>query len=224
MKIIKCAKYVLLSLLFYVLNVLIYLVLNGCVSYFYQLFSKTEYATYDIYLNVISLCLSAVIFERWVLRANGIAIADSLQCKNIKARHFILFALYGILAGVAVNGIIELLFPASLEDAVVMNIGQVIVYILYTIALAPFVEEMIFRVFLMGRLSNVLKKRNAVLISSIVFALVHFNLIQIPYTLIMGIVYGTVAMKTRNVIRSVMLHAGFNMGAVILSVAGMMCV
>jgi len=84
------------------------------------------------------------------------------------------------------------------------------------IIIAPFIEEIIFR----GFLQRILERRlrditKAILLSALIFALIHFNPWWAIQIYIIGIFMGFVAWKTNSVWVSFFLHA-FNNGVAVL--------
>ncbi len=77
--------------------------------------------------------------------------------------------------------------------------------------LAPVVEEILMRGFLLGGLSVNYGKLTALLISSALFALLHFNMVQTLSALICGIVLGLLYIRTNSLICCIAAHAGYNM-------------
>lgn len=77
--------------------------------------------------------------------------------------------------------------------------------------LAPVMEEILMRGFLLGGLSVNYGKVTALLISSALFALLHFNMVQTLSALICGIILGLLYMRTDSLICCIAAHAGYNM-------------
>ncbi|NNN22073.1 MAG: CPBP family intramembrane metalloprotease [Acidimicrobiales bacterium] len=83
---------------------------------------------------------------------------------------------------------------------------------------APFVEELFFRGLLLSSLKTSLKrgfgqkatKWLSISISAVVFGLVHFELLQLPGLIILGLVLGYMVTKTGRLATSMFTHAGFN--------------
>lgn len=90
--------------------------------------------------------------------------------------------------------------PFAMDNAGSLILGLVL------FALLPAVcEEALFR----GVILNSLRKYGLVVsvgLSSLFFSLMHMNLLQIPYTLLLGIVLGLVVYFTRNLWLSVIMH------------------
>lgn len=77
--------------------------------------------------------------------------------------------------------------------------------------LAPVMEEILMRGFLLGGLSVNYGKVTALFISSALFALLHFNMVQTLSALICGIVLGLLYIRTDSLICCIAAHAGYNM-------------
>ena len=79
-----------------------------------------------------------------------------------------------------------------------------------TCVLAPVMEEILMRGFLLGGLSENYGKLTALLISSALFALLHFNMVQTLSALICGVAIGLLYMHTGSVVCCIIAHAGYN--------------
>ena len=72
---------------------------------------------------------------------------------------------------------------------------------------APIIEEIIFRgIIQKGMINNGVKPRNAILVSALVFGIVHFNPWQFIGAFLLGIVLGVVYFKTKSLLMSIFLH------------------
>jgi len=104
----------------------------------------------------------------------------------------------------------KLPFEKLLEDPMVMGILAV-----FGILMAPLLEEMFFRGFLYPVFDRSLGAASAVFITSALFSLVHGvqyrwrwqNLLML---LAVGAVFGTLRARTRSILPSTFLHAGYN--------------
>ncbi len=93
---------------------------------------------------------------------------------------------------------------AHLREAPALSFIQVCV-------LAPVMEEILMRGFLLGGLSVNCGRAVALLISSALFALLHFNMVQTLSAFICGILLGLLYLRTGSVICCIAAHAGYNM-------------
>lgn len=72
---------------------------------------------------------------------------------------------------------------------------------------APIIEEVIFRgIIQKGMINNGVKPRNAILVSALIFGIVHFNPWQFIGAFLLGIVLGVVYFKTKSLLMSIFLH------------------
>ena len=105
----------------------------------------------------------------------------------------------------------KILQPDSMLGYVFLFLAVVIV--------APISEEVVFRGFLQKFLEDHWKDiTRAVLVTSLFFAMIHFNPFWTIQIYILGVVLGFLAWKTKSVIPSIMLHSINNGAAYILSI------
>lgn len=95
-------------------------------------------------------------------------------------------------------------FSNSIDNvnSIVILIGSVII--------APIFEEFIFRYLILNKL-RVYGNLNAIITSSVLFALLHQNLNQFIYTLPLGLVLGYCAIKSNSIIVPIFMHVFFNL-------------
>jgi membrane protease YdiL (CAAX protease family) len=124
-------------------------------------------------------------------------------------------------------GLLETIYGHTAQQDVVKAADhasgwQIPVLALTIVILAPLTEELLFR----GALLRSLLRRStptlAVLVSAVVFGLVHAlgdpsigTLIALPAIILLGVVSGFQAARTGNLTRSILLHVGFNLLSVI---------
>lgn len=103
------------------------------------------------------------------------------------------------------------LFPdyAELIDTVVGN--NLALEILCVGLLIPFIEEVIFRGVVFSRLRKITKLPVAIIIQALLFALIHFNVLQSSYAFILGVVLGLALLWLGSVWASVAIHAAYNL-------------
>lgn len=88
--------------------------------------------------------------------------------------------------------------------------------VLCTGILAPIMEEIIFRY----GVFNKLKQKNvtmALIVSSILFGLMHGNIIQGGYAFILGFIIAYIYNKTNNLLDPILIHIGVNLSSVIFT-------
>lgn len=72
--------------------------------------------------------------------------------------------------------------------------------------LAPILEELLFRGAIQGALQRQIKPWGAIMISSLLFGLVHMNLAQIPFAFFLGIIFGWLYYRTGSLLPGVVGH------------------
>ena len=99
-----------------------------------------------------------------------------------------------------------------------MFIGYIFLF-LSVVIVAPIGEEIVFRGFLQKFLEDYWKDiTRAVLVTSLFFAMIHFNPFWTIQIYLLGVVLGFLAWKTKSVFPSIMLHSINNGTAYILSI------
>lgn len=99
------------------------------------------------------------------------------------------------------------------------NVALVVGLILYGV-ISPFVEEVVFRGFLYGRMRVYMPKIGAVLVSSLLFGIYHGNMVQGAYGFMMGILFTLVYEKYKNFYLAVIMHAISNLVAFYIQLNG----
>ena len=84
------------------------------------------------------------------------------------------------------------------------------VFFLSIVILAPLIEELLFRGYILEGLLAKYSYKKAILISSLLFAIAHLNIWQFPGTFIGGILLGWLYYKTRSLALVMILHASNN--------------
>lgn len=92
---------------------------------------------------------------------------------------------------------------------------QGIVLIIVIIIGAPLVEELLFRGVLFEELAKIVSIKTTIMLTALIFGLYHFNILQTPNTIIMGLVLAYVYHKTKSIKAPIIIHATNNMLATI---------
>lgn len=91
------------------------------------------------------------------------------------------------------------------RDPVAMGLYAIVVSIC-----APVWEEIVFRGFLLPSLSKYMPVWCAIVVSSVAFALAHFNLQRMLPLIFLGMVMGVIFTRSRNLLPSMLLHSLWN--------------
>lgn len=92
-----------------------------------------------------------------------------------------------------------------------------------TVVLAPLVEELLFRGLLLRALLRRVQPVPAVMISGLLFGVVHLldfrALLAVPALTVVGATLSVVALRTNSLSRPILIHAGFNLTATVAALA-----
>ena len=96
--------------------------------------------------------------------------------------------------------------PNMIED-VMLGLANNIWGLLGVAIIGPIVEELVFREGICGHLMrNGSSPWRAICISSILFGIIHFNPAQVPFAILMGVIFGVIYAKTGNIVLTSIIH------------------
>lgn len=135
----------------------------------------------------------------------------------------IFLAISGFFAGLAGNLILNMSRLASgsagFQEASAKLFSTPLYFQIISLCLViPLCEELIYRGMIQRELGLYLGKTKAILISSLVFALIHGNIVQGVYAFAVGIILGIIYEKYRSLGASYIFHMLANFSAIILGI------
>ena len=170
---------------------------------------------YSRILNIITVALSMVVFFVLLERKENFKLNllanVSIQGMVIAICCSILFY---FLLDKGLDPIFESIFPMSKENyqqTIQSIISSPIVSLIDFCIFAPILEELLMRGFILNGLSVNYGIIVALLISSILFALLHFNIAQIIPSFICGIILGLIYLYTGSILSCIFAHMGYNL-------------
>lgn len=83
--------------------------------------------------------------------------------------------------------------------------------------IGPIYEEILFRYIFLNRLKKYYSPKKAILINTIIFALIHINPIKIIYSFILGLIINITYTKHKNIISPILIHISANTIAIFLT-------
>ena len=156
---------------------------------------------------VIAMCASAVLIALIINKRNGLPVAFNGRL-NINQGLILLWST--IISFQLINSPLINLITNSFSSNQPNGVHQGIVYFIGAILLGPILEELVFRgTILSGMLDNY-SPRKAILLSAIIFGLVHGSPIQIVPAFFWGLLFGYTFYKTRSIILVIFLHITVN--------------
>jgi uncharacterized protein len=161
------------------------------------------------YLLAIGIPLLIV----YSIRKNKTNISSfNVTLENKRIIPYLIIGSIVLLLGVASPIISSIPVPESIKK-ILLEFGSqkgILAFILMVIA-APVMEELIFRGIILDGLLKNYSPLKSILISSLLFGIVHLNPWQFVTALIIGIFSGWVYYKTRSLIPSIIIHASVNL-------------
>ena len=167
------------------------------------------------YLNIISIAFSIVVFLFFLTKQNNYRIH---LFRNISIPG-ILFAMGAavflyFLLDKGLDPALERIFPASEQSyqETLQTLRKTPMVSLFQICiLAPVIEEILMRDYLLNGLSISYGSIIALFVSSLLFALLHFNMVQTISAFICGIVLGLLYLHTDSIFCCILTHMGYNL-------------
>lgn len=150
--------------------------------------------------------LPSVVFLVWLRRRAGRSGGIHLGFRQINLP----LLLWGVVLLVASSFVIEpllMLFPTEAYDAVTNVVGKGVWAVLSVVVCAPVLEEILFRGLIFESCRERFGGGGAVLISALLFGLVHGVPVQIINAFVVGIILGFIYLRTRSLASVMLLHA-----------------
>ncbi len=166
-------------------------------------------------LNLITtaVCMAAFLALLYGNRHIQIDPFEGVSCQRILLAAGCSLILY-VLLDMCLDPIFEGLFPKSEESyqEMIQSLRKApIISLIQVCVLAPVMEESLMRGFLLSGLAISYGKITALIVSSLLFALLHFNMVQTVSALICGIALGSLYLQTDSLICCIAAHMGYNL-------------
>lgn len=128
--------------------------------------------------------------------------------KKIKINYLHLIII-GIILSLIYN-VFAYYFNFLLKTSLFDNNNNLIVTLISTGLIGPIIEELMFRGIIYNELKNKYSNMKAILITTIFFAVIHMNIIQILYAFALGFILIFVYEKYKNIKAPIILHMASN--------------
>ena len=170
---------------------------------------------------VVSLFVSILFKRQPALEA--VEITSSLDRKLPVLGTCVALGVFGQIAILFILNVIP--FPESWIDMLEENNasisdGSVAMQIITVAIMAPITEEIIFRAGVCGSLKTGVHKWLAIIVSSLVFGIMHLNPIGIIYATVLGILMGWLYTRFNSLLPSLVFHFAFNSTSLLLELFG----
>ncbi len=163
-----------------------------------------------INIIVIMICLYVYV---WLLKKQyKIIILSNITPIGV---FFAVFCsvLFFLLLDKCLDPVFEGVFPKSEWDyqkTIQGLIKSPVTSLLQVCIIAPVIEEILMRGLVLGDLKNNYGVIRALLLSALLFAILHFNMVQTLSAFVCGIILGLLYIKTNSIFCCIIAHSGYN--------------
>lgn len=168
----------------------------------------------DLSYILVYAATYAIAYPVIFLMFKKIPADEGIEKKKMKVSHILIaFAIcyagtyFSNLIGSFITTIIGLIKQSQVENVMVTVTNQMSWWcnFLIVVIAAPIMEELLFRKFLIDRMGRY-GQGVAIVTSGLMFGLFHGNLNQFAYAFVIGVFFGFIYVKTRNIIYTIILH------------------
>jgi membrane protease YdiL (CAAX protease family) len=209
---------------------LLYLATPGLAMMAGKLIRRYRYSNQEFiaesgnFYTFISLLIVWGVMTR-VCKKRGTTICEeaTLNFREQNRKLAVLYAGFGFSISLFLSALLSLIPFRFLTQGYSEAAGAIyqkpdlILVLLTTGFMAPVLEEILFRGYLLNRLLTWFDERYAVYICAAVFALCHVNPIWMLYAFAMGVFLARIAIQKDNIFYAVCVHIGFNLPSVLIA-------
>lgn len=198
-------------------NVIIWTTIYFGIILFYTFLDITvwrkAFPNYSEWINIIVIMICTFGFICLLKSKYKINILSNVTLMGILLAVFCA-VLFFLLLDKCLEPIFESVFPQSEQDyqETIQNlIKSPITSLLHVCIIAPIIEETLMRGFALEGLKNTYGAIEALLLSTLFFALLHFNMVQTLSAFVCGIILGLLYIKTNSILCCIIAHCGYNL-------------
>jgi len=186
------------------------------IKYFYHPLPVEVYSVFNLASSLIIDTLIIIIILPWF----NVGVLE--QFRNVQFNFLVMFALMAGLISVLILPIVDpiefikrlthqqltiIKFDFALLTAPKIN---EIMYLFLMVIITPIVEEIVYRGFLFNQLLKKYSLKIALIVSSLIFALIHLRFTGIGFLFVYGLFFGYVYYKTNSLIAPILAHFTIN--------------
>ena len=160
---------------------------------------------YSDWVNIITIIILGCGFIYLLMQKYKVDILSGITASGILGAVFC-SVLFFLLLDNCLDPVFESIFPQSEKDY------QETIQSLIN---SPVIEEILMRGFVLGLSEKSLGAIKALLVSSLLFAILHFNMVQTLSAFVCGIILGLLYLKTKSVVCCIIAHCGYNLASYI---------
>lgn len=121
-----------------------------------------------------------------------------------------------ILLGISISSFCNMII-ININPLKEVNDVNIILLIISSVITGPIVEELLFRNVLINKLRKFNNNYITILLSSLIFSLMHTGIINIIYTFILGLILSSIYIKKRKILDTILVHSFANLISIFLT-------
>lgn len=172
-----------------------------------------------IYFSTIGVLISAIILTKFTLSKRNQKYKNFItnNSERINFKIIVITLITAVSLSIVILNINSLIISPDYENPLLKTIFKDnMIGIIFALLIAPIMEEVIFRGIILGGLKKNYSMLSALLISSLLFSISHFTLVQLVPTFIAGIYFGYIFYKSGSLILSMFAHFSYNLFPIIM--------
>ena len=190
--IIKSSKEIIIT---YILNYL--LIIITVLIYNYLGYNNLEYFITNI--------LPIILITFYILTIIYLYKKNYINEKSLSKKEYFPLSILGISIATILNMIIFKLSPPTINISL-----PIIVSIISTGIIGPIYEEILFRYLLYNKFKNKYSIKKSILITTIIFSLIHLSPIKIIYAFILGLIMNISYERHKSILAPILIHISAN--------------
>lgn len=168
----------------------------------------------SVWFHLATMLIFTILFIKVLAEKNGwrISLKSHASAKGIILA-LCCAVLFYFLLDKCLDPFFEGLFPASQEayqDSLLSLAAAPVPSFIHVCLLAPVTEEILMRGFALDGLKRTYGSVTALLASSLLFAFLHFNMVQTLSAFICGLILGVFYLRTGSLLCCMIAHGGYN--------------
>lgn len=170
---------------------------------------------YNFMMGYLPCIIADIIAILIALKTTTIRIRKDMLCKIKSPKLFVLLGTVSCIGTGMISSIIYQIYSTLFnaggitipepDFSMPTQTGYMILFLSYVCVVGPVLEEIIFRGFILKSMQKY-GNLTAIIVSSILFSMFHLNLVQFVNPVLMGIVLGFIAIKSKSVVASIIAH------------------
>jgi len=184
---------------------------------------------YNFFMGYLPCILGDILAIGIAYKIMNIKFKKDLFCKNKATFKFIMLGSLSCIVVGMFSSIIYVIYSSIIQAqgvtipapdfTIPTQTRYLVLFVLYTCIIAPIFEEIIFRGFILNSMRKY-GNLTATIVSSIMFSMFHFNLVQFINPVLMGILFCFITIRSNSIKASIMAHMFNNSLIMFTSILG----